>query len=46
MRGKKPPTSHNDSLVGLEAGGVKSDKKKPPTSRNDSLVGLGAGIVV
>ena len=27
-REEKPPTSRNDSLVGLEAGGVKSEREK------------------
>jgi hypothetical protein len=43
-RRKSPPTSHEDSLVVVVAGG--QGKKHPPTSRRDSLVVVGKGRVV
>jgi hypothetical protein len=43
-RRKSPPTSHEDSLVVVVAGG--QGKKHPPTSRCDSLVVVSKGRVV
>ena len=42
---RNPPTSHNDSLVGVEGDVVGREARNPPMSCDDSLVVV-EGVIV